>query len=333
MNHKLVSVIIPTFNRASLVGEAIRSAQAQSYPAKQIIVVDDGSTDNTAQTVAQFEGIEYYRQQNKGQAAARNLGLRYAKGEYIASLDSDDVWNEEFLTDGINCLEKHELDFVFLNWSSSDGKENFLDFWERKKKWRNFTESQDNQWFLLNAGQARRLYLETCPSPSSSLLMRRGSMVSNWNEEMIIADDWFLILEMVLSKPCRAAFTLSPYWLKRVFDDNIYDGREFLEISKNLGLHDERLMAQRFNSQLTPEEKNILRERLIHHHLNFGRLSWKFEGISKTVLVTIAAAFALAPVGFGIYITKIFIDHLKNRRNMETLPNAATAKIFRPEED
>jgi glycosyltransferase involved in cell wall biosynthesis len=331
MNHKLVSVIIPTYNRAALVGEAIRSAQAQSYPAKQIIVVDDGSIDDTARVVAQFEGIEYYRQENKGQAAARNLGLRYAKGEYLASLDSDDVWNEEFLTDSIGCLEKHELDFVFLNWTSSDGKENFLDFWERKKKWRNFTERQDEHWFLLNPAQVRRLYLETCPSPSSSLLIRR-SLVSNWNEEMIIADDWFLILEMVLSKPCRAAFTLSPYWLKRVFDDNIYDGKELLEISKNLGLHDERLMAQHFSSLLTTEEKNILRERLIHHHLNFGRLSWKFEGISKNVLIGVAAAFALAPVGFGIYITKIFIDHLKNRRNVETLPNAATAKIFRPEE-
>ncbi|HEY0051510.1 MAG TPA: glycosyltransferase family 2 protein [Pyrinomonadaceae bacterium] len=332
MNHKLVSVIIPTFNRRSLVVEAIRSAQAQSYPSKQIIVIDDGSIDDTAQAVAQFEGVEYYRQENKGQAAARNLGLQYAKGEYIASLDSDDVWNAEFLTDGINCLEKHELDFVFLNWTSSDGKENFLDFWERKKKWRNFTESQDSQWFLLNSAQVRRLFLETCPSPSSSLLIRRSSLTSKWNEEMIIADDWFLILEMVLSKPCRAAFTLSPYWLKRVFNDNIYDGKELLEISKNLGLHDERLMARHFSSQLTTEEKNILRERLIHHHLNFGRLSWKFEGVSKNVLIGVGAAFALAPIGFGIYITKIFIDHIKNRRNVETLPNSATAKIFRPEE-
>jgi hypothetical protein len=98
-------------------------------------------------------------------------------------------------------------------------------------------------------------------------------------------------------------------------------------------MHDERLMAQRFSSQLTPEEKNILRERLVHHHLNFGRLSWKFEGVSKNVLIGVAAAFALAPIGFGVYITKIFIDHIKNRRNVETLPNSATAKIFRPEED
>jgi glycosyltransferase involved in cell wall biosynthesis len=333
MNHKLVSVIIPTFNRASLVVEAIRSAQAQSYPAKQVIVIDDGSQDDTARIVAQFEGVEYYRQENRGQAAARNLGLRYARGEYIASLDSDDVWNENFLTDGIECLEKHGLDFVFLNWTSSDGKENFLDFWERKKKWRNFTASQDKHWFLLDSEQVRRLFVETCPSPSSSLLIRRSSFISNWNEKMIIADDWFLILEMVLSKPCRAAFTLSPYWLKRVYDDNIYDGKEVLEITRKLGLHDERFMAQHFSPQLTDEEKNILRERLIHHHLNFGRLSWKFEGVSKNALRGVAGAFSLAPLGFGIYISKIFINHLKNRRNIETLPNAATSKIVRPEED
>ena len=333
MNHKLVSVIIPTYNRATLVGEAIRSAQAQTHPSKQIIVIDDGSTDDTAQVVAQFEGIEYYRQPNKGQAAARNLGLQHARGEYIASLDSDDDWNEDFLADGIDCLEKHGLDFVFLNWRSSDEKENFLDFWERKKKWRNFTESQDDHWFLLSPEQVRRLYVETCPSPSSSLLVRRSSLVSNWNEEMIIADDWYLILKMVLSKPCRAAFTLSPYWLKRVYDDNIYDGKERLEVIRDLGLHDERLMAQHFSPQLTQEEKNILRDRLVHHHLNFGRLSWKFEGVSKKVLFALKAAFALAPAGFGIYLTKIFIDHLKNRRNIETLPNSATSKIFRPEED
>jgi glycosyltransferase involved in cell wall biosynthesis len=333
MNHKLVSVIIPTFNRASLIGEAIRSAQAQSYPSKQIIVIDDGSTDDTAQIVARFEGVEYYRQTNKGQAAARNLGLQYARGEYIASLDSDDVWNENFLSDSVHCLEKHELDFVFLNWRSSDGKENFLDFWERRKKWRNFTESQDEHWFLLSPEQVRRLYVETCPSPSSSLLIRRDSLVANWNEEMIIADDWYLILKMVLVKPCRAAFTLSPYWLKRVFNDNIYDGKETLEIIRKLGLHDEQLMARHFSSLLTQEEKNILRDRLVHHHLNFGRLSWKFEGVSKNVVFAMKAAFVLAPVGFGIYLSKIFIDHLKNRRNIETLPNSATSKIFRAEED
>jgi glycosyltransferase involved in cell wall biosynthesis len=316
MTHKLVSIIIPTFNRAHLVVEAIRSVQAQSYPTKQIIVIDDGSQDDTMQVVAQFEGVKYYRQENRGQAAARNLGLRYAKGEYIASLDSDDVWHREFLTDSVKCLEKHDLDFVFLNWTSADGKESFLDSWERNKEWQKFIVKRDADWFLLDPEQLRRLFLKGCPSPSSSLLLRRSSLVAAWNEDMIAADDWCLILEMVLSKPCCAAFTLSSYWLKRVFGDNVYDGRNALEVTRN-SLHDDQLMAQRFSSQLTSAERYILRERLACHYFKFGRLNWKCESFPKNLFLGVAAAFALTPVGASFHITKKFINYIKY--HMKTL--------------
>ncbi|MEJ7700920.1 MAG: glycosyltransferase family 2 protein [Pyrinomonadaceae bacterium] len=117
MHQKLVSVIIPTYNRAHLVVEAIESVKAQSYPTIQVIVADDGSQDDTAQSVAKVENVEYYYQENKGQAAARNLGLRYAKGEYIASLDSDDIWHKDFLKVAVAALEQYQADFVFLNWT------------------------------------------------------------------------------------------------------------------------------------------------------------------------------------------------------------------------
>lgn len=311
MTDKLVSIIIPTFNRASLVVEAIRSAQAQSYPAKQIIVVDDGSWDDTAQVVAQFTGIEYYRQENKGQAAARNLGLSYAKGEYIATLDSDDIWYVEFLTDSVECLERHNLDFVFLNWISTSGKENFLDSMDRQKNWQKLKLERNSDWFMLNSEHLRRIFLEGCPSPSSSLLMRRSSLISSWNEQMIMADDWFLILEMVISKPCRAAFTLSPHWLKRVFDDNIYDGRDILEITIN-GLIDEQLMAHRLNPQLRSAEKRIIRKRWACYHLNRERLKWKFEGVSKKTFSGVVSAFTLAPIGISLHLMKMFIIHIKH---------------------
>lgn len=317
MTHKLVSVIIPTFNRAPLVVEAIRSAQAQTYPAKQIIVIDDGSQDDTMQVVAQFEGIEYYRQENKGQAVARNLGLHYAKGEYIATLDSDDVWGEEFLTCSIKCLEKHDLDFVFLNWKSTNGNESFLDSWMRNNSWRKFILKLDADWFLLNAKQLRRAFLESCPSPSSALLLRRSSLFSAWNEEMIIADDWFLILEMVLSKPCRAAFTLNPHWSKRMFGDNIFDGADWFETTKSLGLHDERLIAEHFSSQLTSAEKSILRKRLAHHYFNFGGLSWKHKGVSKNMFSGIVAAFAMSPVRISLYTMQVSLHYTK--KLMKTL--------------
>src|ERR1700754_2695434 len=93
----LVSVIIPTYNRAALVSRAIESALGQTWPNKEIIVVDDGSTDNTAAVVRRFAGVRYFHRPNGGQAAARSTGLTAACGVYIASLDSDDVWEPEFL--------------------------------------------------------------------------------------------------------------------------------------------------------------------------------------------------------------------------------------------
>ena len=128
---KLVSVIIPTYNRADQIVEAIRSVKAQTYPAIQLIVADDGSRDDTVEILKQFDGIEYYYQENKGQGAARNLGLKHARGEYIASLDSDDIWQEDFLTVAVRALEHYEADFVFLNWTEIFEGETRISGWEK----------------------------------------------------------------------------------------------------------------------------------------------------------------------------------------------------------
>lgn len=90
-----VSVVIPTYNRAFVIGDAIRSVLEQTFQDFEIIVVDDGSTDNTAEVVKSFndDRIRYIRlDKNRGAAAARNVGTRESKGEYIAFLDSDDLW-------------------------------------------------------------------------------------------------------------------------------------------------------------------------------------------------------------------------------------------------
>jgi glycosyltransferase involved in cell wall biosynthesis len=90
-----VTVIIPTFNRAAIVGRAIRSVLAQTFEDWELIVVDDGSTDGTEQGVRSFSDhrIKYIRhERNRGGAAARNTGIRCARGEYVAFLDSDDEW-------------------------------------------------------------------------------------------------------------------------------------------------------------------------------------------------------------------------------------------------
>jgi glycosyltransferase involved in cell wall biosynthesis len=89
-----ISTIIPSYNYARFVREAIDSAVGQTYAPDEVIVVDDGSTDATAEVLASYgERIRVIRQQNQGVARARNAGIAAARGEYVAFLDADDVWH------------------------------------------------------------------------------------------------------------------------------------------------------------------------------------------------------------------------------------------------
>src|SRR5215831_7640198 len=88
-----VSVVIPTFNRGCLVVRAIQSVLNQTYQDYEIIVVDDGSTDNTREKLRPYLGhIQYYYQENRGASSAQNEGIQLAKGEWISILGSDDTW-------------------------------------------------------------------------------------------------------------------------------------------------------------------------------------------------------------------------------------------------
>lgn len=107
MTQPAVSVIIPTYNRAHTLAEAIDSVLAQSRPAAEIIVVDDGSTDGSAELLAGYgDRIRYLRQDNAGVGAARNRGLAAASGDYIALLDSDDHWHPDKLAVQVDILER-----------------------------------------------------------------------------------------------------------------------------------------------------------------------------------------------------------------------------------
>lgn len=103
----LVSVVIPTFNRCGLVQQAIDSVFAQTYPAYEVVVVDDGSTDGTEQALADRFGeqIRYIWQDNQGESVARNAGISMATGEYIALLDSDDIWLPDKLSQQVLLIE------------------------------------------------------------------------------------------------------------------------------------------------------------------------------------------------------------------------------------
>ena len=101
-----ISVIIPTYNRSAYLAKAIDSVLAQDAADLQLVVVDDGSSDGTAELVRDYgTAVTYCYQANKGPAAARNQGIKLAQGDYIAFLDSDDWWHEDKLSRQVAAME------------------------------------------------------------------------------------------------------------------------------------------------------------------------------------------------------------------------------------
>ena len=118
MRHPLISIIVPAYNSARYLAEALDSALAQNYEPKELIVVDDGSTDETSQIIARYGNrLEALRQPNQGSAVARNAGIAASRGEYIAFLDADDLWLPDKLCVQARYLDRHpEVGMVYSRW-------------------------------------------------------------------------------------------------------------------------------------------------------------------------------------------------------------------------
>jgi glycosyltransferase involved in cell wall biosynthesis len=104
----LVSVIIPTYNRAAYLQKALQSVKEQTYQCLEIIVIDDGSTDDTGKMLENYGGqLSYFYQENRGISGARNAGIKRARGEFIAFLDSDDYWLPDKTAQQLALFKQH----------------------------------------------------------------------------------------------------------------------------------------------------------------------------------------------------------------------------------
>jgi len=116
MEKGLISVVIPVYNGRRYIAEAIKSVLNQGYGKREILIVNDGSTDGTENILRSFEGIMYFEQSRQGAAAARNLGIEQSRGEFLAFLDADDVWTNDKIEKQLSVFqEKPKLDMVFGN--------------------------------------------------------------------------------------------------------------------------------------------------------------------------------------------------------------------------
>lgn len=115
INPALASVVIPVYNSAEFVEEAVESALNQTYSNLEVLIVDDGSTDQSLERLNKYvrdKRVKLFKSENYGAASARNLGILMANGEYLAFLDSDDVWLANKLEKQINVMEEENFDYI-----------------------------------------------------------------------------------------------------------------------------------------------------------------------------------------------------------------------------
>ena len=158
MEGSLISCIIPVYNGERYLQEALDSILAQTYRPLKVIVADDGSTDGTAEVaVAYGERLTYLWQSNQGYAAAKNLGLRAAEGDFIAFLDADDLWHPEKLAKQMARLrERPEIDLCFTRYKN---------FWmpelaEEERRYQGHAHSQPQSSWSISTLLVRRAAFE-----------------------------------------------------------------------------------------------------------------------------------------------------------------------------
>jgi glycosyltransferase involved in cell wall biosynthesis len=185
-----IAVIVPTYNRADLIGETLDSILRQSYHAAEIIVVDDGSTDNTESVVARYgSAVKYLRIANSGECAARNAGVACSSAPWVAFCDSDDLWLPEKLKLQVKvCQEVQDVDYCFTNFRTVMNGD-----WSDMSK---FETSPDGYWdlprdeltlglYVVRADMFPRL-LRHQPIFPSTVLMKKTffDAVGRWNESL-----------------------------------------------------------------------------------------------------------------------------------------------------
>ena len=208
----MVSVVIPTYNRAGLVGKAIESVLKQSYGNYEVIVVDDGSADDTKTFMQEnYPQVRYIYKDNGGAASARNKGIAEARGELVAFLDADDAWYEKKLEKQVEVMAADvSIPLCFTDWREVKGDR----IWhESGVHWGNGFRP-DGNYVYHNMVNGFKL-LPSCTMVRRDLLLKHGP----FNEDLPLCEDWDLFLR--ISTEGVVAYIDTPLLDRHLEDDRL----------------------------------------------------------------------------------------------------------------
>ena len=251
-----VSVIIPTYQRANLVNQAIESVLAQTYRDYEIIVVNDGSTDDTKAVLAQFGNkITAIHQENRGLSAARNTGILASQGKYIAFLDDDDLWLPEKLAKQIPVLEaKPQIGLIYSDMFRFNENGVFPDTWGK-----NFpTPSLPVSWTLFKGNFI----------PVPTVVVRRACLdkIGWFDESLSACEDYDLWLRIIEKFPVYHLDEPLAYY--RQSSDNMQKEKEPMLV--NTLRVKEKAFKRNPNLQKLPLQ--YLDKYYFQHYLNLAKL-------------------------------------------------------------
>lgn len=189
MKKKDVSVIIPTYNRAYSIRNAISSIISQTHPVKEIIVIDDNSSDNTEEVVKSinYNNLIYLRNSvNKGASFSRNIGINHSTSDLIAFLDSDDTWTKDKIKLQLDYMEKYDLDIVssLMKINQDNGNHTI---------WPKITSQGD---CIIREFYPKTLLINYFGTPSILLKKNIFYKINGFDENLPRWQDWDLIIRL-----------------------------------------------------------------------------------------------------------------------------------------
>ncbi len=252
------SVVIPTFNRAEYIVEAVGSVLSQSDKDFEILVIDDGSADNTSELLEPYKDrIRYIHQQNRGMAAARNHGIREASGEYVALLDSDDLWGPQLLATARRTFEHYpEARAAFIAEREIDSSGGLCS--ERV-----YTKRSRGQWFSPEGmiGKDTRVGSGRPPVVQRALLDEHGVYDEN------LCGAWDCDLWIRYSFHAPMVLIPEPLVLRRVHEENFSDN-QLLDAEAWLTILDR---VVRDHPEFVRRHSWMFRRARAKNHLRLGR--------------------------------------------------------------